>query len=146
MKNMKSMMDKVRKGEGGLTLIELLIVIVILGIIGAVVALNVGGFLGAGTKEAAMLEKDAVQTAVLAAMIDGDCNAVAATANITGDPSGISLTCTSGGSGSTPTFEAYLQGNIDGSWTINESGLITAGTFTAGGVTCDYAAGSFNCS
>ncbi|PIX27163.1 MAG: type II secretion system protein, partial [Chloroflexi bacterium CG_4_8_14_3_um_filter_45_15] len=68
MKHIKSLMQKVGKGEGGFTLIELLIVIVILGIIAAVVVLNIGGFLGTGVKEAAYMEKDVVQTAVLAAM------------------------------------------------------------------------------
>ncbi|PIU23165.1 MAG: hypothetical protein COT13_04525, partial [Chloroflexi bacterium CG08_land_8_20_14_0_20_45_12] len=71
MKHIKSLMEKVGKGEGGFTLIELLIVILILGIIAAVVVLNVGGFFGTGAREAAYMEKDAVQTAVLASMIDG---------------------------------------------------------------------------
>ena len=141
MKNMKSMMDKVRKGEGGLTLIELLIVIVILGIIGAVVALNVGGFLGAGTKEAAMLEKDAVQTAVLAAMIDGDCNEVGegtiGTDGQPNDPAGETI-CDQ-------TLDNYLQGSIDGGWHVTDSGLIDSGNYSAGGTTCSYGSGNWTC-
>ena len=76
MKHIKSMMENVRKGEGGFTLIELLIVILILGIIAAVVVLNVGGFLGRGEKEALCTEGDTIQAAALAYAADsgtGDC-------------------------------------------------------------------------
>ena len=57
---------KLQKGQGGLTLIEILIVVLILGIIAAVVILNVGGFLGTGEKEALCTEGDTVQAAVMA--------------------------------------------------------------------------------
>ena len=141
MKHIKSLMEKVGKGEGGFTLIELLIVILILGIIAAVVVLNVGGFFGTGAREAAYMEKDAVQTAVLASMIDGGCDQAAA------------------GDIDTPAYEActgkplsgYLQGTIKGTWTINDSGQITGGTYpasgTVGGKTCtwDGTAGTMTC-
>lgn len=57
---------KLQKGQGGFTLIELLIVILILGVIAAVVVLNVSGFLGRGEKEALCTEGDTVQAAVVA--------------------------------------------------------------------------------
>jgi prepilin-type N-terminal cleavage/methylation domain-containing protein len=59
------------RGEKGFTLIELLVVIAILGVIAAVVALNVGGFFGRGTVQAANTELHQVQTAVISAM--GQC-------------------------------------------------------------------------
>ena len=58
------------RGEKGFTLIELLIVVAILGVIAAVVALNIGGFLGTGTEEAANTEAHQVQTAIIAHMTD----------------------------------------------------------------------------
>ena len=136
MKHIKSLMQKVGKGEGGFTLIELLIVIVILGIIAAVVVLNVGGFFGTGAREAAYMEKDAVQTAILASMIDGNCNQVTGGTTIE-DPAYEACT-------GHPLSE-YLQGDIKGTWTINDSGQIMSGNYSAGGKTCTWAAGNMTC-
>ena len=65
-------MKMLHRGEKGFTLIELLVVIAILGIIAAVVALNVGSFFGRGTLQAANTELHQVQTAVIATMADGE--------------------------------------------------------------------------
>ncbi len=68
----------IHRGEKGFTLIELLVVIAILGVIAAVVALNVAGFFGRGTLQAANTELHQAQTAIIAAMADAETNIVVA--------------------------------------------------------------------
>jgi len=63
-------MKMIHRGEKGFTLIELLVVIAILGVIAAVVALNVGNFFGRGTVQSANTELHQVQTAVIACMAE----------------------------------------------------------------------------
>ena len=58
-------MKMIHRGEKGLTLIELLIVIAILGIIAAVIIPNIAGFITAGNVAAANTELENVKTGVL---------------------------------------------------------------------------------
>ena len=140
MKALRSLMKKVRKGEGGFTLIELLIVIIILGILAAVVAFNVGGFLGAGTLETAKTQKASLETAVIAAMADYSAGIVTVSPNPIGS-AGDSITKASDVTltlGSTAVhLDTYLQGDIKGSWTFgaNSTGIITHGVYSGGGKT-----------
>jgi len=60
------------KRENGFTLIELLVVIAILGVLAAVVALNIGGFMDRGRMEAANTELRQLETAIVAYVADED--------------------------------------------------------------------------
>ena len=92
---MKRFMTNFHRGEKGFTLIELLIVMVIIGILAAVVALNVGGFLGAGELQSANTEAHNVRVAVIAYMADNDLTVA------TGDV---------GGTADALDCDAYLDG------------------------------------
>ena len=59
-----------KSGQKGFTLIELLVVISILGVLAAVVILNVTKYIGSGRDQAAATEQANVQTAVSAYMYD----------------------------------------------------------------------------
>jgi len=80
------------RGEKGFTLIELLVVIAILGIIAAVVALNISGFMGQGKEEAANTESHQVQTAVVAYLAAGGNTTSGTVGPLTNIPSGYNST------------------------------------------------------
>ena len=65
-------MKVMHRSEGGLTLIELLIVVAILGIIAAVIIPNIGTFMSIGTLSAAKSETENVKTAALAYYADAE--------------------------------------------------------------------------
>jgi type IV pilus assembly protein PilA len=129
MKYLKSLMEKVRKGEGGFTLMELLIVIAILGVLAAVVVMNIGGFLGKGEVEAANAELHSMQTAVMAIMADAGRSDITAATGIT---QGSSITV----GGTAYPLSTYLAGTIKGTYSVDGNGLIT-GTSYPGNVEWD---------
>jgi len=142
-------MEKVYRGEGGLTLIEILIVLLILSILVAVVVFNVGGFIGQGTEEIAKMQGNLVQTAIIAAMAAESAQTV-----VEGDigEDGTSLTNPAVWElmvdSSNVTMSKYVQSAITGYWKWDNSGVITEGEYTGGGgKTCTYnATDGWDCS
>lgn len=106
----RRVMKVFRHGEKGFTLIELLVVIGILGVLGAVVALNVGSFIGSGHDEAACAELHNVQTAVLAYMA---ANSGAVPADV-------------------DACAEYIVGVVAGTYTIGADGEVTQDDFDGG--------------
>ncbi len=121
------------KGERGFTLIELLVVVAILGIIAAVVVLNIGSFIGSGAEESANTEAHQVQTAVIAYMTANNLTTYAGTID------------SDSGAG---TAAEYLlnPGRLQASYTI-AGGVITAATTDADGwgTNCTFADGQWTC-
>ena len=108
------MKKTINSRERGFTLIELLVVVAILGILAAVVALNVGGFIGRGHDEAACTERHNIQTAVLAYMAENNGSVPADVA----------------------TVSSYYVGTPAGTYTIDQStGEVTQTAFD-GGAAC----------
>ncbi len=133
MKAFRGLMKKVSKGEGGFTLIELLIVIIILGILAAVVAFNVSGFLGAGTLETAKTEKATVQTALMAGMADKSVGVLTSTGSIAAG----ATTCSVAYSGGNFSLQTYMVLPTHGTWSWTTAGVVTTGSYSGGGKTCN---------
>jgi len=134
MNYLKGVMKGTPRGQGGFTLIELLIVIAILGIVAAVVALNIGGFFGQGKQQAANTEAHQVQTAVIAYMADNNQSSYTA-----GDV----------GPATTSGPEAFLLNPplLQATYTINTDGSLATGTLIAESkwTGCAFASGTWSC-
>ena len=142
MKQLRKLMEKVRQGKGGFTLIEILIVLLILSILVAVVVFNVGGFIGQGTEQIAKMQGNLVQTAIVAAMAEESAaNVVEGNIGDVGDGTSITnpATWVLTVGNKTVTMSKYVQNDITGYWEWDGSGTIIKGTYTGGGgKTCTF--------
>jgi len=134
------------RGQSGFTLIELLVVIAILGVIAAIVALNVAGFFGRGTLQAAKTEAHQAQTAIIAAMADAETNVIISrTTNTTmvfperiywaGETGFVRIQATAG---DPRDASSYIYGPFRAVYEVDHTGAITgawcSGTAGADGV------------
>jgi prepilin-type N-terminal cleavage/methylation domain-containing protein len=134
MNYLKGVVKGMHREQGGFTLIELLIVIAILGIVAAVVALNIGGFFGQGKEQAANTEAHQVQTAVIAYMADNNLSSYSA-GNV--------------GPATSSGPEAYLMNppQLQAVYTINTDGSLASGTPITDSKwgDCTFASGMWDC-
>ena len=114
-------MKMIHRGEKGFTLIELLVVIAILGVIAAVVALNVGGFFGRGTLQAANTELHQTQTAIIAAMADGQTGQLTAAGVWRGQEDVVYVDV----AGTRYDAADYIYGPLKADYTVSTNGTIT---------------------
>ena len=122
---MKSLIRKMAKGQGGFTLVELLVVVAILGVIAAVAVLAVTKFIGKGTLEAAQTELHQAQTAITAAMADAGTSIL----NISGptDWFGQEGIIIAVGANTTHDAAEYVYGTFNAIYEVQPAGDITDG-------------------
>ena len=94
MQHLMRRFNRIHRGEKGLTLIELIVVVAILGILAAIIVPNVASWIGEGKDEAARTELYDVQLAMTAVMAKANIATVTplagpGTNNLTGLPSGV---------------------------------------------------------
>jgi prepilin-type N-terminal cleavage/methylation domain-containing protein len=133
-------MKMIHRGEKGFTLIELLVVIAILGVIAAVVALNVGNFFGRGTVQSANTELHQVQTAVIACMAECESGTLASSGWWVGGNGTVTANCTRANGSNDASF--FVYGPLRAAYFINSTGRIIAAVLGTGDPT--YSAPPFS--
>ena len=123
-------MKMLHRGEKGFTLIELLVVIAILGVIAAVVALNVAGFFGEGTLQAANTELHQAQTAIVAAMAAVESNNITVAGLWAGEP-GVVIAI-GAGVNNTADASTYCYGPFRAEYTVSANSTAGIGAILYG--------------
>ena len=127
---MRKLISRMHGGQGGFTLIELLVVIAILGVIAAIVALNVSTFFGRGTVQAANTELHQVQTAIISLMADAESGTITIPGGTNGWWAGGNTTSPYYYVNSTLTYYAstYVYGSFRAAYQIDTDGSIITAT------------------
>jgi prepilin-type N-terminal cleavage/methylation domain-containing protein len=128
----KWLIKQIRRGEGGFTLVELLVVIAVVGTCAGLIVLSIGNWLGEGEVEIANLELYNIQTAVVTMMAEAGRSDVVETSGVT---HGGSITI---GDVAYPLSD-YVQGPIRGTYDINNFGIITGTDYSDDDITWDAA-------
>lgn len=107
---MKKLLKLPRQGEGGFTLIEILVVVAILGILVAIVIPSIMHLRDEGREEAKMAEWHNIQVAVLAMMVDAKVSYLDEDYNeVQSEDDVITITCTDD-DGNPYSLRDYLTG------------------------------------
>ena len=78
--SLKRLVSRLTRGQGGFTLIEMIVVVGIIAVLAAVIVPNIGKFVGSGESGAKDAEFDSLETAMSAMMADNAVNLVTANA------------------------------------------------------------------
>ena len=141
---MNRVVTRMHRGQSGFTLIELLVVIAILGVIAAIVALNVAGFFGRGTLQAAKTEAHQAQTAIISAMADGQINRLVDPSNnqtlavdqLWSGEAGVIVVL--GTDGKHYDASTYIYGPFRATYKIDRTGAIVDGCADPSGDLCAF--------
>jgi type IV pilus assembly protein PilA len=102
----KKLVSRIAKGQGGFTLIEMIVVVGIIAVLAAVIVPNIGKFIGSGEAGAMDAEQESVQTAMNAMMAEQSITSV--TVSTAGSPGTNAWSALPVGAG-TATLDGYLQ-------------------------------------
>lgn len=104
--SLKKLVTRIVRGQGGFTLIEMIVVVGIIAVLAAVIVPNIGKFIGSGEQGAKDAEWESVQTAMNAMMAEQAITAVDALASPTNSTQDWTALPTGTG---TATLDGYLQ-------------------------------------